>query len=177
MKKYILFISFIFTYPLGGTAQNIYSQLGKTVSSFSYYLLYKNGICENTRIATLRDTNAIIEPIEGTNDSMVKTNEFSILYDEMIVISSSECMEKFKTLGWQNRILGMVYTQALEQLDLIEDNQYAKECVNKINYFIFLIFQDKIPINLAEKNISVMINKYKLEEYKVLLEIANEYIK
>lgn len=90
-------------------------------------------------------------------------------------IDSDTILNRLRTLGWQNSVLGVAYRSALEQIVWIADEALANNYLATINTLVEKVFSNKISKDSIEKKIAVAKNKSQKEEYRILLDIAKEF--
>ena len=92
-----------------------------------------------------------------------------------IEVDSDSILNRLRTLGWQNSVLGIAYRSALEQIVWIADEALANNYLATINTLVEKVFSNKISKDAIEKKIATSKNKNNQEEYRILLDIAKEY--
>jgi hypothetical protein len=90
-------------------------------------------------------------------------------------VDSDSILNRLRTLGWQNSVLGIAYRSALEQIVWIADEAHANNYLATINTLIEKVFSNKISKDSIEKKIAAAKNKSQKEEYRILLDIAKEF--
>ena len=90
-------------------------------------------------------------------------------------VDSDTILNRLRTLGWQNSVLGVAYRSALEQIVWIADEAHANNYLATINTLVEKVFSNKISKDSIEKKIAAAKNKSQKEEYRILLDIAKEF--